>query len=125
VLIAPDLLCFFRRPNITRRLTDNLTVEIESLQGSPGLSYIRFYNKDDEVFMPLNLECIDVEAGCVVGQMTDLNNKPVYILSDESWCALCSNERVLAYIHALGIICLPDEVVSHLVLFRSTFWVHT
>lgn len=113
VLIAPDLLCFFRRPNVTWTLTDNLSVEIKNLQGSPGLSYIRFYNKNGHIFMPKDLQCIDLDAGSIVGHMTDFNNNPAYVLSDASWCALCSKERVLAYIHATGTICLPNEVVWH------------
>jgi hypothetical protein len=66
--------------------------------------------------MPQDLEFIDLDAGCIMQHMTDLNDKPAYILSDASWCALCNQERVLAYIHAAGLICLPDEVVSLFIL---------
>jgi hypothetical protein len=122
-VIAPDMLCLFRRPNITRSLNDHLLVEIENLRGSPGLSYIRFYNKNRHVVIPRGLLCFDLVAACAVEHMMDFNDNPAFILSDTSWYSFCSGGGVLLYVHGAGIICLPNEVVSPflLVFFHFTF----
>lgn len=116
---APNLLCFFQRPNVTRTLDDNLSVEIENLQGSPGISYIRFYNGNDQVFIPRGLLCFDLIASSLVEPARDLDMQPAFILSDASWYAFCNRDTVLAYIHATGAICLPSEVVCSFSLFSS------
>jgi hypothetical protein len=122
LFIAPTLLSFFRRPNITRQLCDGLTVEIENLKGSPGLSYCRFYNQDDIAFLPHDLMCIDLVALEKLQNMNDRHNRPAFLLCDASWYALCNREVVFAYVHSTGTICLPSEVVSYLSFFFLSYF---
>lgn len=117
LFIAPTLLSFFRRPNITRQLYDNLSVEIENLEGSPGLSYCRFYNENNLVSIPPGLMCIDLVSSSKVRNMKDPQGRPGFLLCDASWYAFCNKEVVLAYIHSTGAICLPTEVVSFFSFF--------
>lgn len=113
LFIAPTLLFVFRRPNITRKLHSNLSVEIENLKGSPGLSYCRFYDANDRVFLPQDLMCIHLANSSEVSDMTDPQTHPAFILCETSWYAFCNKEAVLAYVHSAGSICLPSEVVSY------------
>jgi hypothetical protein len=112
-LVPPDLLFSFRRPNINRKLNDNLSVEIENLQEAPGFSYIRFYDENGRVFIPPDLMCIDLTASALAEPLKDTSDQSAFILTEASWHAFCTKETVLAYIHTAGSICLPTEVIPY------------
>lgn len=104
---------------MTRKLHDDgLSVEIENLPGSPGLSYCRFYDQNDRIFLPQDVMCIDLVTSSEVQNMSDPQGRPAFVLCDASWYAFCNREIVLAYVHSVGAICLPDEVVNYFSLFH-------
>jgi len=112
--VPPSVLPFFQLPNVTRKLDDNLSVEIEHFQITPGgLSYVRFYDENGHVFIPPNLMCIDLSASTLVMPSNDTSNQLVFLLGDTSWYGFCTKETVLVYIHTSGSICLPTEVIPY------------
>lgn len=113
MLKAPSLLSFFLRPKVTRTLNSDLSIEIENLQESPGLCYIRFYNGKGQVVMPHNLLCIELATSTLVKSLRDRANQPAFLVADMTWHAFCSSDEVFAYVHASGSIFLPTEVVTN------------
>jgi len=84
------------------------------MQQSPGLSIIRFYDRNGHIFLPSNVLCVNLAQSLEVKPWKHQGSQTSFLLLDSCWHAFCQDQKVLAYVHSSGSICLPTEVVCHL-----------
>lgn len=118
---AKELLSFFLRPKVTRSLNNDISIEIENVQESPGLFYARFHDRNGSDCLPANLSCVNLATSTYVQSVEDRFKRPVFLVVDTSWYAFCQGQSILAYIHGCGVVLLPNEVVRYLFSWRLIF----
>src|SRR6202041_1281308 len=110
---------FFDDPTSIDNLMMTLLLKLKTC--SNPLAYQSFdFTIGMVIFLPSNVICVNLAQSSEVKPWKHQGSQTSFLLLDSCWHAFCQDQKVLAYVHSSGSICLHTEVVCHLNVYGSS-----